>query len=429
MNKLNLIIGIAVSGLVACSGGAGSSASASASAKAVLDGKVQGATNLKVTVPNTSLTSTTDASGNFALVGVPSGTAALRFSGSGVDTTLAITKLLAGEDRHLSVRISGNAAHEENEREDSRFVGVIDSITAPTVSVAGRVVTTTSATQFFSGGSTTTLDSFAVGNLVEVEGVPQADGSVVATKITMEDAGDNDDQGDDDGVGDRHGGDNDPRLEGALTAISGTSLTVNGITVTTSATTVFEAGEKHIALTDLVVGDRLEVRGTAQADGTFAASKVEVDADAGEQEDDHVVGAVTAVDPVAGSLTIGTSTIVVTPTTRFDDIASLAAISVGDMLDVEVDVAADGTLTAREIKALGDLPPPLQVEVRGAITAVDATTLTVDTKTFTVTSSTRMDHDGNTFTLASLKVGQIVDVRGAAQASGDLVATRVQLRN
>jgi hypothetical protein len=72
---------------------------------------------------------------------------------------------------------------------------------------------------------------------------------------------------------------------------------------------------------------------------------------------------------------------------------------------------------------------PFEIEVRGAITALDATSLTVSAKTFTVNAATRLDNNGTTFTLASLKAGQSVDVRGALQASGQLLATRVQLRN
>ncbi|HEY2030093.1 MAG TPA: DUF5666 domain-containing protein, partial [Myxococcales bacterium] len=199
-----------------------------------------------------------------------------------------------------------------------------------------------------------------------------------------------------------------------------------------SASTVFEAAdETHITLADLAVGDRVEVRGAAQADGSFAASKVEIDADAGAAEDQHLTGAVTAVDPVAGSLTIGTTTVVVTAATRFEGVASLAGVNVGDILDVEATAAADGTLTATEIRAAAALLPPLMVEVRGPISAIDTTagSLTVAGKTFIVNAGTRMDNDGKTFTLASLTAGQNVDVRGAVQANGDLVASRIQLRN
>lgn len=413
---------IAVAALAACSG----SATQSSSSSAVLDGTIKGASNLSASIPGTSLKSATDAAGNFALVNVPVSAHALLITGNGVNVTLPIAALASGEERHMAVSVSGNSAWEQHELESDDLVGTVSAIVAPNLTVAGKTVTTTSATLVFQRGAAVTLDAVAVGDVVEVEGAPQADGSILARKITLEDP--NGEPGDD------RGGDSgrQPRLEGTLSAISGTTLTVNGISVTTSATTVFEAGdETHITLADLAVGDRVEVRGTPQADGSFAASKVEIDADANAAEAQHLTGAVTAVDAVAGSVTIGTTTVLVTATTRFEGVASLAAVKVGDILDIEATAAANDTLTATEIRAAAALLPPLMVEVRGPLSAVDATagSLTVAGKTFLVTAATQLDHDGQAFTLASLKTGQDVDVRGAVQANGDLVASRVQLRD
>lgn len=418
-----LIGSIAVAALAACSG----SATQSSSSSAVLDGTIKGASNLRASIPGTSLKSATDAAGNFALVNVPLTAQALLITGNGVNVTLPIAALASGEDRHMAVSVSGNSAWEQHELESDDLVGAVSAIVAPNLTVAGKTISTTSATLFFQGGAAVTLDALAVGQIVEVEGVPQADGSILARKITIEGQdGANDDRGGDDDGG------REPRLEGTLTAISGTTLTVNGVSVTTSAATVFEAGdESRISLSNLAVGQRVEVRGTPQPDGSFTASKVEIDADENGAEGQRLTGAVTAVDAVAGSVTIGTTAVLVNAGTRFEGIASLAQVNVGDLLDIEAAAAADGTLTATEIRAAAALLPPLMVEVRGPVSAVDATagTLTVAGKTFTVNAATRLDHDGETFTLASLQAGQNVDVRGDVQANGDLIATRVQLRN
>jgi hypothetical protein len=418
-----LIASIAVAGLAACSG----SATPSSSSNAVLDGTIKGASSLRASIPGTSLKSTTDAAGNFALVNVPIRTTALLITGNGVNVTLPIAALASGENRHMAISVSGNSAWEQHELESDDLAGVVSAIVAPNLTVAGKTITTSAATLFFQHGAAVTLDAVAVGVVVEVEGAPQADGSILARKITIEGADDGSGQPGDDGQSGRQ-----PRLEGTLTGISGTTLTVNGVSVTTSATTVFEAAdETHITLADLAVGDRVEVRGDPQADGSFAASKVEVDATADAAEDVHLTGAVTAVDVVAGSLTIGTTTVLVTADTHLDGVASLVAILAGDIVDVEATVAADGSLIAKEIRAASALLPPLLVEVRGPVSAVDATAgmLTVAGKTFTVTADTRLDHNGQPFTFASLTVGQNVDVLGALQASGELTASRIQLRN
>jgi hypothetical protein len=449
MKKMNLIGSIAVLSLavVAC-GGSSSSGTASSSTSANVDGTVSSASGaLKVSVPGSSQSATTDAKGNFALIGVPSGATSLRFTGTGVDATLPMAALIAGEDRHVEVSVSGGTVDDHPERDGSRFNGTVESITSPTLVVSGHTVTTTSATTFLDhAGNATTLDAIAIGAFVEVEGAPQADGSVLARSIKLEDAllADGGEPGDDNGNHDGgepgddngHGGnDGSPgngalaQFDGAVTAISATSLTVNGVTVTVSASTEIEgSNETHIAFSAITVGEFVEVKGVAQADGSILASKLEVRA-AGEAEDEHITGAVTAVDAVGGSVTIGTTNVLVVATTRFEGITSLADVKVGDTLNVEATAAADGTLTATEIKAAGALAPPLLMEVRGAITALTATTIAAQGKTFTVDASTRMDNNGNTFTLASLKTGQIVDIRGTAQADGTLLASRIQLRN
>jgi Domain of unknown function (DUF5666) len=449
MKKMNLIGSIAIASLVfvGCSGSNSSASSTSAN----VDGTVSSATGaLKVSVPGSNQSATTDAKGNFALIGVPSGATALRFSGSGVDATLSIVALMAGEDRHVAVSVAGGKLDDHPEQDGSRFNGTVTSITSPALTVSGHTVTTTSATSFLDdSGNATTLDAITIGSFVEVEGAPQADGSVIARTIKLEDnlaadggeAGDDNgnkdggEPGDDNGAGGHGGNDGTPgngalaQFDGAVTAATATSLTVNGVTVTVSATTEIEgSNETQIAFSAITVGEFVEVKGVAQTDGSILASKIEVQA-AGEVEDAHISGAVTAVDAVGGSVTVGTTTVLVVATTRFEGITSLADVKVGDMLNIEATAAADGTLTATEIKAASALPPPLITEIRGAITALTATTIAAQGQTFTVNASTRMDDNGNTFTLSSLTVGQIVDVRGTLQADGTLLASRIQLRN
>ena len=444
--KMNLIGSIAVASLVFV--GCGGSSSSQSSTSANIDGSVSSASGaLKVSIPGSAQSATTDAKGNFALIGVPSGATSLHFTGAGVDATLPIVALMAGEDRHVAVSVTGNQVDDHPERDGSRFNGTVTSITSPTLTVSGHTVTTTSATTFLdNSGNATTLDAIAIGAFVEVEGAPQADGSVLARTIKLEDAllADGGEPGDDNGHHDGgepgddngHGGnDGSPgngalaQFDGAVTAVTATTLTINGVTVTVSSTTEVEgSNETHIAFSAITVGQFVEVKGVAQADGSILASKIEVRA-AGEIEDEHLTGAVTAVNAVGGSVTIGTTTILVITTTRFEGITSLADVKVGDTLNIEATAAADGTLTATGIKAAGALPPPLLTEVRGAITALTATTIAAQGKTFTVNASTRMDNNGNTFTLSSLTVGQIVDVRGAVQADGTLLASRIQLRN
>ena len=65
---------------------------------------------ITVSVTGKNLSTVTDSTGHFVLTGVPEGTVTLRFQGSGVDATLEISGLVAGQTLTLSVHVSGSTA-------------------------------------------------------------------------------------------------------------------------------------------------------------------------------------------------------------------------------------------------------------------------------------------------------------------------------
>ena len=176
----------------------------------------------RVTVVGTSLATATDASGRFVLAGVPSGRALLRFEGPGIDARLELSGLVDGQVLTIAVQVSGGTARvvsgpapspSPSPRSSPRpspsptpgpggeveFRGSVESITPPSLVVAGRTVRTDAATRIKRDDRTIALTDLKVGELVEVEGTRQADGNVLARKIKVEDdEGDNgDDHGDD----------------------------------------------------------------------------------------------------------------------------------------------------------------------------------------------------------------------------------------
>jgi hypothetical protein len=103
-----------------------------------------------------------------------------------------------------------------------------------------------------------TLDALKVGQSLHVVGNRQADGSIDARKIEIND--------------DATGGEFE--IAGSVGGLKGTcpvmSFGVNGFSVTTSSTTVFEGG----ACASLKSGDKVTVKGLKQADGSVAATSV-----------------------------------------------------------------------------------------------------------------------------------------------------------
>jgi hypothetical protein len=74
--------------------------------------------SIKVTVVGTGLSTTTDASGRFVLTGITSGSVVLRFEGPGIDATLEITGLVAGQTLTIKVKVSGHQASIEDDGDD-----------------------------------------------------------------------------------------------------------------------------------------------------------------------------------------------------------------------------------------------------------------------------------------------------------------------
>lgn len=183
------------------------------------------------------------------------------------------------------------------------------------------------------------------GDFVEVEGDSFDAGTLIATKVELED----------DGISGADDGD-DGEVEGYITAFSSaTNFSVAGVPVTTNGQTVYEDGVAG----DLALNVKVEVEGEVNASGVLVARKVELksgdDDDDGDDDsiDGRVEGNVTGVSAAAGILTIAGVTVNVTGATRFEDQTGvagqsfgLADIAQGDYVEVRGDPGAGATLTA-----------------------------------------------------------------------------------
>ena len=146
---------------------------------------------------------------------------------------------------------------------EAEFVGTLTALggTAPalTLTVGGTTVRTSSATAVKRRGDPLTLAALRVGQVVEVEGTRRTDGSVDARTLTIED--DNEDE-------------NEVEFEGTMSGLTGAcpslSFTVSGRGVTTNASTEFD----KTACTAFRNGDRVQVKGDAQSNGSVVARRL-----------------------------------------------------------------------------------------------------------------------------------------------------------
>jgi hypothetical protein len=234
------------------------------------------ATALTVTVSGTQISATIDGKGQFTLTGVPPGTVQLMFTGPGVNAALTLSDVGERDEIHITVRVNGNNAELEDDRHNKpdngvELEGTLTEVTtaARTFRVSGMLVNVPAGTPIRHGDTMLDFSTLKVGDRVHVKGTSTGT-TVMATEVTLQNANGNPGQG-----GGDDGNDGDDELEGALSALSGTcpsiSFTVSKSPVMTNASTQF----RDAACSALKNNDKVEVKGTKQANGVVLASRVE----------------------------------------------------------------------------------------------------------------------------------------------------------
>jgi hypothetical protein len=279
------------------------------------------------------------------------------------------------------------------------------------------VVTTTNSTVIARGSTRLSLAAIRVGQAISVQGAARADGSVLADKIEIED----------DGI----------ELRGTIESLTAPNLKVAGHVVVTDAATKFERDEVKITFADLKVGDTVKVEGQLQADNSVLAREIEIGGHEGdgqgegEEHDADLKGAIESL--AAPKLTVAGKTVVTNTETIFerDDMKiSFADLKVGDTVEVEGTLQADGSVLARkiEVRVAEGEEENHDVEVEGAIESIALPKVTVAGKVVVTDAGTEIERGDTHITAADLKVGDMVKVEGTLQADGTILAREIKVK-
>ncbi|MFL5310039.1 MAG: DUF5666 domain-containing protein [Myxococcales bacterium] len=302
---------------------------------------------VQVSVTGTSRATATDASGRFDFDDLAPGEATLRFHGHGFNATVRISGLQPGQTLQITVRLGANGCVVRGARANEiALVGAIGGIAASSITVSGLEVDVAPGTRIGDRDAPLALADLRVGDAMRVEGTLQAGGKVLAReiervaspgsnevllrgtigsldatagKLTVSDltiatdastrftgaAGFADLK-----LGDRGlvqgtlvaGGAvlarlvcrlpvaaaqrDEVEIEGPISSIAAPDrFQVAGKTVVIDSSTRFEGEhDRPLTFADLKLGDRVEVEGTAQADGTILARKIERDEEEEERD-------------------------------------------------------------------------------------------------------------------------------------------------
>jgi hypothetical protein len=283
--RLLLILGlVAILGLVGCNGEksvTGTNGMRQLTGKVVPVGDISGSSpeGIEVRVRGAGITGVTDATGNFALTGVPEDAIELSFSRStdGIDATLNVDPRVDTLTVDLE-RTSASPRRRGARSPRIQIEGPISAISATSITVmdASRKVDIVCAivdtTSIRKGNRKLTPADLAVGNQVHVTASPNPDGTYNAIEIKLQ-------EGEDDG-----GGIEEPtkrELEGPVVAISAASITLTDAssgeqTAAINGDTVIRKGGTVLTTADIKVGDRVHVRAKIESDKSLTALEIMV---------------------------------------------------------------------------------------------------------------------------------------------------------
>jgi hypothetical protein len=282
LSLAGLAVALAAAGCGGSSAVTGPEADAGApvSGAAVVQGTVTGAgAGLQVGVVGTPLVTPVDEEGQFVLSGVPSGTATLKFEGSGIDARVSVPGLQDGLVTSITVKLSGGSAQLTGTPNctptaEAAFSGVLEQMAGTQLVVGGRQVDAGQIKKVWRDGRRIQLSELKIGEKLKVWGTLRGDGVVVAEEIEARTPG--------------AGSTGWVEFKGTVESVSASSrdvhhscetptLVVAGRTVKTDGTTRFKRSDgSALSPGDIQAGDKAFVAGWAK-DGYVLAEKVVVD--------------------------------------------------------------------------------------------------------------------------------------------------------
>jgi uncharacterized protein (TIGR03437 family) len=224
------------------------------------------------------------------------------------------------------------------DRNQNEFRGTVESLpdTAGRIgvwSVSGRKINVTASTRIKPDAM-----SVAVGNIVQIKGAVQMDGSVNATDIEVKfNYGD---------------GGNFAEFYGTIEMLPGTPnqigvWTVSGRKVNVTANTLITPKGQGQGAPQIAIGARVEVKGPLQADGSINAVKIKLK----KRDEFEFFGKIEmlpASTDLVGDWKVAGRTVRVTAMTEIN--RKYGMVVVGAYVEVEGTLQSDGSVNAREIE-------------------------------------------------------------------------------
>jgi len=235
-------------------------------------GDLAGSSPAGISVGSSGQVAMTDATGRFAFLGLSAQNVSLSFSrADGINASGSVSAFASEVVVQLQKTKATVVEKGQSKREIEGLITEISSasITVNDASTGGPVTAAiVSSTVIRKGNQSLSTTNLKVGDRVHVKASVNSDGTLTAFEIILQDSGSGSD-------GSGTGGQTKD-LEGLITAISPTSITVNNastggpVTAAITKSTVIRKGNTTLTTNDLKVGDRVHVKTTGSADALTA---------------------------------------------------------------------------------------------------------------------------------------------------------------
>jgi len=273
--------------------------------------------------------------------------------------------------------------------------------------VMGYTIITDTQTNF---EGFTLLTELAVNDVVEISGYPDGNGNIHATFIEKKT---------------QYQSGSEVEVKGIVSGlVPDTSFTLGSLTIDITNADTTEAP-------NLADGMYVEVKGTsAPIAGVFAATKVEMEDDGidGDEGDEiEVEGILNAIDTTANTITVGNNTYNMSANAEIED------VTVGDLVEIEMEVVNDTMLVTEVEKedADDDHPNKIEIEAKPDATDTAAGTLTIAGVVINVNPNTTVMLDNSTtpehyFNLGSINLTDRIEVEAIPDGAGGYTAVTIE---
>ncbi len=254
----------------------------------------------------------------------------LTFSDLQVGDRVEVHAVRQPDSSWLATRIE---VEDDEDDDDIEVEGRIQALGVNDTVVVNNILFRVDSTTEIRGphGTDLTFSDLMVGDLVEVRADLQPDSTWLATRIEVEEE------------------DEDFRIQGRVQNVTPPHITVDSLTfLVNGATRIRGPHGLELVLTDLLVGDLVEVRAAIRPDSTLLAIRIELE---DEHPDTTIVGRITDIG--VHQLSVDSLTFLVNAATRIRDMdenpLTLADLQVGDSVEVRAALRPDSSWLATRI--------------------------------------------------------------------------------